>query len=1207
MFKYPEVSAWVDTDGQEHEQAVKSIIQALDLSRLSRGGLDFATGFVEALLEKDIVDADFEVPFPVAKLWRHLVTQTQNEYRLKGHHNLAIGFPLLQTTSEARPTPIFLWQIQAEKQLDSAETWKIKHDGNSRLNPALVNILPSTVLEELQTMFTGARKTSTSLFEQVAALFNTLGFQVEETWKNLSQVEPTSVTKLLKSAVIGIFPPLWLLRPKTQWQPTLPQTPNHTQGLSTLHPHQASAFQNILQHPFNIVEGMSGTGKTYLLAHTLSNALSNEKRCLVVADYISPLRQLQRVLEKQGIQQLHFLLKNTDQDLKLLFELVKAVAQNTKSVKFEPETFQLLLNRCERGKEKLNQYYELIEKTLLGKYTWTEVVGNFMLNNRIAGKEYLDSHLCEQDFEFSAAEYRQLLEVLQKSQTLYSQELGLKHPLKRLHKTIYTDKTQQEGLAFAQQTIGNLLQKAYQLLQRYSNKISNYKAKLRTYYEHHHEQFNTKSLHLLEQIADAQLKYGEEFEKVSAISLYGAFSKRHKEIVAAQEDILMQFKSFKKNFEQHQFFNFTFYDTNSITKLNAEIQRFRESLQNWGKEIPSQLQEEIKRLSENTVLVDLDFQEQIQELEYAQDLLIEEVNEANLFRKGIEKKILTIPKRQKYLESLIEQLESTHFHLKDFDLYYEWERHWLLCTDNERSIIRALIKARPPVWEAAFKSWYLYYFLSKNYNQNLVSPSDDAVTDYSLDYQVLRPMLLRQIEATWIKLRDVHFKALKKNNKEGYQTITTRKWDTSEKSAHLLPIWSSCFDAITHTTPVLLATTSVAYELLSNHETPRFDYLFIEAAHTASVAQWLPLFPLANQVVLLTNPSLGHSDLEALTPWHPVKSCLKSYFGKSLGIMPFQAAIYQSIDHTSRFSTPHLQLKQVDGRYLEREGINEAEVEEVIRLLNEIKSPNERTYPSVGIVCFTYPQRNLIVEYLENVKLGKGKTLLESLERHGLGVFHAEELSAQTYDVLIISNTFGTVDVLGNLPKALATLETEVGTSWINTVLACAQNQVFVVNSIPMDRVEEWVNFPKSKGCYRWGNFILYAQAVENEYDDTTQHLILDNLKKHHTPPSSIFLEEVKAALKAYFDPDRIVEHTLQHEHPIALGITSNKTEALISLQYEGKQFQHQRTDYCWEYEYQQQLTEEEINTLPLWSVNWWKNPKQEARRLASTIIKWLK
>ncbi|NJL76705.1 MAG: hypothetical protein HC892_18475 [Saprospiraceae bacterium] len=159
----------------------------------------------------------------------------------------------------------------------------------------------------------------------------------------------------------------------------------------------------------------------------------------------------------------------------------------------------------------------MVEKPLLGKYTWTEVVGNFMLNNRIAGKEYLDSHLCEQDFEFSAAEYQQLLEVLKKSQTLYSQELGLKHPLKRLHKTIYTNKTQQEGLAFAQQTIRNLLQKAYQLLQRYSNKISNYKAKLRTYYEQHHEQFNTKSLHLLEQIADAQLKHGEEFEKVSAI------------------------------------------------------------------------------------------------------------------------------------------------------------------------------------------------------------------------------------------------------------------------------------------------------------------------------------------------------------------------------------------------------------------------------------------------------------------------------------------------------------------------------------------------------------------------------------------------------------------------------------------------------------------------------------------------------------------
>jgi len=1196
-------------------------LDTIDLTLISRAGKLFAENLIQTLLEKGALEMTFEVPFTVSKKWWNIIVQAQNDNKLKGQNNLAIGFPLvhLPTAPTYTLAPLFIWQVHIEKQGNAAETWKIKHNADAPLllNPSISKWLPDNHVSLLQIELHTALKIKKIEFHQIITLWETLGVSAKTNWVTLENLKNTSYSALWNAGVIGIFPPILEPKEYSEWlnHSADVSSSQHTQGLSILHPDQSTAFANIHKYPINVVEGVSGSGKTYLLTHLLGNALSNEKKCLVVSDYIAPLKQVQRSLEKYGLDQLQFLLKNTNQDLRSLMELVRAVASNPKPVKYEAEAFQLLLKRCERAKEKLDTYYKLVEQPLLGKQTWTELVGNFLQNNRIADKAYLDSHLSERDFEFSPEEYQQLLQILSTSKNLYPQELGLKHPLKRLHKEIFTIQSQQEGLLFAQQTIDKLLQKAYQLLQRYSIKISNYKAKLRNYFEQHYEQLNNKSLYVLEQLADAQLRYGDDFEKTTMLSLYGTFSKRHKEITEEQVRILKEVEILKKYFEQYQFFNFVFYDVNNIQRIKAEVQRFRDSLQQWGNELPYQIQEEIKRLSENTVLVDLDFQEQIQELEYAEELLIEEMNESNLLRKNVEKKILSIPKRQKHIENLIDQLESIKFHLKDFELCYEWERHWLSCKDNERSLVRALIKARPPSWEAAFKSWYLYYFLSKNFNQNLVLPSDDAIVNYALDHQVLRPLLLRQIEASWTNKRDTYFKELKKQHKETYQNLTNKKWDVEETNEDLHLSCHKHFESIAVVTPILFATTTTIYDILFNSPTPsaiQFDYLIIEAAHTSTLQQWMPLFQVAKKIVLFSNPTLGDSTYEGFSATNIDKQfihrvILSNYYGKSLGIMPFHATIYQAKPITTRYATPIINSQFVRGKYHENEQTNEVEAKAVLQTLFQIESPNERTYPSVGIACFSYPQRNLILEYLEDYKQGKEKFKLDILERCGLIVLHVEELKAQQFDVLIISGTFGPLDVTGQLPKSLSIFETQEGNLWVNQILSCAQNQVFLLYSLPQVTIQNWVDFPSNKGSFFWGSFLAYAQAIEQQ-DETKQLEILEYLTKTSIPFQSIFLDEVKEGLKAYFESDRLLQNErLSKTIYLKLGVSTYKKDSFAMLQYEGKQFPNQPTDYCWEHDYQLQLAEEDVIALPVWSIKWWKNPREEARRLASTIIKLLR
>ena len=61
-------------------------------------------------------------------------------------------------------------------------------------------------------------------------------------------------------------------------------------------------------------------------------------------------------------------------------------------------------------------------------------------------------------------------------------------------------------------------------------------------------------------------------------------------------------------------------------------------------------------------------EEDIEEIEENLDHLLEELNESQLYAQTLEHKMLTAPKRQRYIESLIERLETTRRSLGDFNL-----------------------------------------------------------------------------------------------------------------------------------------------------------------------------------------------------------------------------------------------------------------------------------------------------------------------------------------------------------------------------------------------------------------------------------------------------------------------------------------------------------------------------------------------------------
>ena len=91
-----------------------------------------------------------------------------------------------------------------------------------------------------------------------------------------------------------------------------------------------------------------------------------------------------------------------------------------------------------------------------------------------------------------------------------------------------------------------------------------------------------------------------------------------------------------------------------MPKVVENLEAFSVQLEQWRNDLPNLVQEEFVRLSQKTVHPHLDFKEQIKELEYALELFVEELNESGLYQLPKENKMLTIPKRQKYLEELKE-------------------------------------------------------------------------------------------------------------------------------------------------------------------------------------------------------------------------------------------------------------------------------------------------------------------------------------------------------------------------------------------------------------------------------------------------------------------------------------------------------------------------------------------------------------------------
>ena len=1218
-----------------------SVIGKADLVTLDA---DFAIRCIHELTDNHSFELPLKADHPVNERLDHFYFEARNREKVFGTRNLGIGYPfiLARIGGYEVAAPLFVWQFQLEPHPQHTDQWIAQRMEQHIVLPNypffhLLDALHGTDFSKRAQQLTenkslNSRKLS-ELCESLRLMLNLtedgLPLSVQSCPGAEEVPEIIADGRLRWSAVAGIFP---TLPHTTVTQPPVvaPDLPanatewGHSFTLLPLDPSQRSVLHAVQRSALTVVEGASGSGKTYLISAIAINALSNGKKVLVVSKSIHSLRRAQKFLLEKGFGDVSFILRDSAGDQLMLADMLRMAADNKNKISYDEELFNATLNKTLREQRKLDDAWDEIHTPMFGEMNFTETVGRFLRANRTEGKELLISQLNPADFAFKKEEFDGIVQAIFASEPLFRRFPTLNHPLRKLSNNVFTEHSNEEGLTWTQALVRELLGKATELHHRYISKTNDYAEALLDHYEQYYLHLSSFVKNIRDALEDGVTRFGADFEKPISTSekLYVVFSDRYKEIVQAKEKIGETFEELRRAYIFRKYFDFDFppyFDPKNIKKVSEMTKDFEASLRLWRRRIPATVREDVRRLNAKSIHSDLDFREQVKDLEYAMDVFVEEFNTAGLYQDALKHDMLTIPKRQEFLEDVIARLEDTQFYLRDFDDFYIWQKHWLSLRGPEQKVVRALCKVKPNNWQAAFEAWYLHHLMQSEFNPGLVWDST-TLDILHKSARELRNLLPAHISAQWQARKNKALRALKSADSTAYKTWFGKNNRVLSANKRADELFRAHIDPLTETLPVLLVTPEVALDVVQASNI-LFDVVLVDEAHNIPKQECYHLFDMAKNLVVFGD---SRQDMTPFAQDDFLEFC-KDIGAKSLTLD------YQHQDSPQEwirfnkiaFGTPFKRLPSersareatvvanVEGRYNEATSTNEAEARQIIDWLNLIELTPAKTYPVVGIACATVQQRDLIAGQLLRIRQRKlaGFEKIQQLHLNGLGVYQFSELQGQHVDVLLLSLTHGPTDSHGTLTRHLHFWNSQLGINQLYIALTRASQKIFIAHSIPAGLYAVLAADRNFFGTCILSHLVTFADLVQRGEREAAEEQ-LQNMKgllgfTDSFYPVTTFMEEVELALRPYFEKSQM------HFSGFAAGVRvpllvqgKDENEPSSVLLFDGVLSKTAMPSYEWEEKLKHYFNRHKMEYVPALSANWWKSPKQEARRLASRMLR---
>lgn len=238
--------------------------------------------------------------------------------------------------------------------------------------------------------------------------------------------------------------------------------------------------------------------------------------------------------------------------------------------------------------------------------------------------------------------------------------------------------------------------------------------------------------------------------------------------------------------------------------------------------------------------------------------------------------------------------------------------------------------------------------------------------------------------------------------------------------------------------------------------------------------------------------------------------------------------------YSGRLEAPPAQVSSVNGyrpiRYHGVSGLyerrtNKDEAAHVVKVLRDLWSTNG-TFPTVGVVTFNQPQRDLIEDLLEEECLrdsGFDARYRQEVAREednqdvGFFVKNLENVQGDERDVMVFSTTFGR-DGDGRFYRRFGPVGSTGGERRLNVAVTRAKQQVIVVGSMPIDEVSTALSADLAPGSQLTPAsylqlYLAYAKSV-SDGDSERINQVLDRVGRKSPAmttgePDSPFEEEV--------------------------------------------------------------------------------------------------
>jgi len=1208
-----------------------------DLSMISP---DLAIRAVHELLDNRLFEIPVEANHPVGGWLNHFYFEARNREKVFGTKNLGIGYPFVVTKlgGQEVAAPLFVWQIGLEPSQQHADQWQVVRNETHALQPNypffhLLDALYQTDFSKNAQMVIEGKRLNVNAFTALCeSIGQTLGLVEDGLPLSIQPFERLGgeqfAGRLMWSAVAGIFPSL----PRTQaTQPpqVAPDLPAeeaswaHSFTLLPLDPSQRSVLGAAQRNALTVVEGASGSGKTYLISAIAMNALSNGKKCLVVSKSINSLRRAQKFLLEKGVGELSFVVRDLEGDKLMLADMLRMSADSKNKSSYNPELFKTVLNKTQREQGKLDRAWNDIHRPFFGELSFTDTVGRFLRANRTEGKDLLLSQLNPSDFKFEMEEYEAIERAIYSSEPLFRRFPTLHHPLNRLHHNIFNEYDKEKGRSWTANQVRSLLTKATAMHHRYIGQTNDYDESLHDHFEQYYNDLALFIKRIQNGLEDGVIRFGPDFEKPAsnAEKLYGVFSDKYKELVAAKAQLGEIFDNMRQVYSLRRYFEFDFppqFDNRNIKRISELTKDFDAALKMWRKRVPAIVREDVRRLNAKSIHSELDFRDQIRELETALDTFLEEFNASGLYQDALKHEMLTVPKRQEFLEEVIARLEDTQFYLRDFDDFCIWQKHWLSLAPSAQKTVRALCKIKPQNWQAAFESWYLHNLLQKEFRPELQWDEDtlNNLQNYSRE---LRQLLPDQVSTQWQERKNAALRAMKSSFSTDYKNWfgkDNRKLSLNLRAEELFHKHSH---PLTETLPVLLTTPEVALDVVQLSKM-QFDVVLVDEAHNIPKQECYHLFEIAKHLVVFGD---ARQDMTPFAEDDILEFC------KGIGATAMHLE-YQHQDtpegwvrfNKIAFGTPFKRtpsgrsaldstvVVNVEGRYDEAAGTNEAEARQIIDWLNLIEPTPANTYPVVGIACATVQQRDLIAAQLLRIRQKKmaGWEKIQQLYLNGLGVYQFAELQGQHVDVLLLSLTHGTTDAQGSLTRHLHFWNSQLGFNQLHVVLTRATQKFYIAHSIPEGLHSVLAADKNFLGTCILSHLVTFADSLQRGERDAAEEQ-LNKMKKLLNYEDSffeptVFGEEVELALRPYFESSQMKRSAMAVGVRVPLFIQAKGSgEQSSVLAFDGVLAKTPLPSYEWEEKLGHYFRQQGISFVPVLSAHWWRSPKQEARKLASRLL----